>query len=148
MGLCKQENIAVAQALNAIDLDTIFTDGVLFNFFEIIGKKKELEQLSIFLSERKKRLEDIQSEFTTWMLFSPDLDEASRKSFADSHYKNAEENVFFRNEPYRIKQNIIVEFIKLLDFFSEIYGSYEIGKDQEIIFTYPNDLSIFCQNNW
>lgn len=142
MEFCKQESIAVEQAFNAVDLDSIFTDDVLFNFFKIIDKKKKLEQLSIFLDESEKKTEEIHSEYIEWMLFSSDLNEAFRKSFADSHYRTAEEKEFLRREPYKIKKNIVGEFIKLLDFFSVIYGSYERGKNQEIICTYSNDLSI------
>lgn len=140
MELSKQEIKAVDRAFNEVELDKAFTDEVLFNFFNIIDKKKKLERLLVFLDESEKRTEGNYSEFATWMLSSPDVDEISCKNFADAYYKAPEEKKFFRQEPYRIKKNIVQEYITFLDFLSKAYGSYGRGEDAQILFTNDKDL--------
>lgn len=140
MDVCNQENMALVQALNAVELDKVFTEEVLFNFFNIVEKKKKLEKLSLFVDESAQRTENIYSEYVTWALSSPELDEMSRKNFAQAITRSPEQKKFFRQEPYRIKKNIIQEYIVFLDFLSKAYGSYWMGEEGQILFNNDKDL--------
>lgn len=139
MDLYKQENMALVQALNEVELDKAFTEKVVFNLFNIIEKKKKLEKLSLFLDESAQRTEDIYSEYVTWALFSPELDETSRKNLAAAISTSPEQKKFLRQEPYRIKKNIVQQYIIFLDFLSKAYGSYGLGKDGRILFNNDQD---------
>ncbi len=139
----KQENRAIAHAFNKLELDKIFTDEVLFNFLNIIEKKKELEKLSPFLDETAKRIEDIHSECLTWAASSPEIKGDFLKGFAKGLFKSSEENKFLRQESYRIKKSIVQEYIKLLDFLSKAYGSYGRGTDGQIVLANDSDLQTF-----
>lgn len=145
--LSLQEGEAVEKAINEVELDKIFSDEVLLNFFNIIDKKKKLERLLIFLEESAKRTEDIYSEFATWVLFSSDVDEVSRKNFAKAYYRTPEEKKFLRQEPYRIRKSIAQAYIKLLNFLSEIYGTYSKEANGQIIFANDNDLQAFSSHD-
>lgn len=140
MDLYKQENMALVQAFEEVDLDGIFTEKVLCNFFNIIEKKKKLEKLSLFVDESSQRTENIYSDYVKWVLSSPELDEMSRKNFVNAISTSPEQKKFFRQEPYRIKKNIVQEYIIFLDFLSKAYGSYGIGEDGRILFNNDKDL--------
>ena len=140
MDLYKQENMALVQAFNEVELDKVFTEEVLFNFFNIVEKKKKLEKLSLFVDESAQRTEDIYSEYVTWVLSSPELDEMSRKNLTKAISTSPEQKKFFRQEPYRFKKNIVQEHIIFLDFLSKAYGNYGIGEDGRILFNNDKDL--------
>ena len=135
----KQENTAVLQAFDEVELEKVFTEEILFNFFNIITKKNQLERLSLFLDESANRTENIHSEYVTWILSSPEVDEVTRRNFADAISTSPEKKKFFRQEPYRIKKNIVREYITFLNFLSKAYGSYGIGENGGIAFTNEKD---------
>ena len=141
--LFNQEHMAVLQAFNQVELDKAFTEEVLFNFFNIIEKKKNLEQLLCFLDESAKRVEDIYSEYVTWVLSSPEVDEGSRQNFAKAISTSHEEKKFLRQEPYRIRKDIALEYIKYFDFFSKIFGTYGVGAEGQILFASEHDFLVW-----
>jgi hypothetical protein len=136
----KQETRTCAQAIK--EIGSIYTDEVIFDFLKISEKKKKLEKLSVFIDESEKRAEKVQSDYMTWISTSSDIDDISRKFLLETHYKNAEKNEFFRKETYKVKKNIVQELIKLLDFLSKIYGTYEKGENLYILCANNRDLSI------
>lgn len=140
MDFYKQESLALLQASNEVELNKIFTEEVLFNFDNIIEKKKQLEKLLVILDESAHRTENIYSDYVTWVLYSPDLDEMSRKNLAQAISTSPDEKRFLRQEPYRIKKNIIQEYINFLDFMSKAYGSYEIAENGGISFIDDEDV--------
>ncbi|HNA61577.1 MAG TPA: hypothetical protein PKW79_00670 [Rhabdochlamydiaceae bacterium] len=142
MRLSQEENLRVIEAVNEVEINKVLTDDTLFSFQNIILKKKQLKRLLDFLDESAQRIEDIHLEFTTWMISSSDLNEASRKEFADTYYKTAEEKKFIRQEPYRIQKEIIQECIQLLDYLCKIYGAYRKDLQGRVIFDNDKDLKI------
>lgn len=136
----KQEAKATAQAIK--EVGNVFTDDVFFDFLQIVDKKKKLEKLSVFIDESEKRAEKAQSDYKTWISTSTDIDEISRKFLLETHYKNAEKNEFFRKETHKAKKKLTQELIKLLDFLSRIYGTYEKGENPRIVCTNDQDVSI------
>jgi hypothetical protein len=100
---------------------------------KLIDKKKKLEKLSAFIEESEKRATQTQSDYKRWLSSSLDIDDISRKYLFETHYKNAEKNEFFRKETYKSKKKLTQELIKLLDFLSKIYGTYEKGDNPQIV---------------
>jgi|GEM_PF-5103452 hypothetical protein len=142
----KQEEGAVVRALNEVGLHKIHTDEVIFNFLNIIKKKKELEILSLFLVEAEKRIEDIHSEYVTWGRSSAEVEKGyCLKGFATGLFKSSEEKKFPRQEFYRIRRSIVQEYIKFLSFLSKAYGNYEKADGQIVLYD-GNDLQTFSSH--
>jgi len=139
----KQEATAAAQAFKDVGLDNLSLTDVCFDLLKIVDTKKKLERYSTFLDEMAKREDNARSEFKEWLLTSPDLDELVRKPLLDGHYEYSEKTKSINEELYKIKNNIICEYIKLLDFLSKIYGTYKKGKNPQILFSNERDLSIY-----
>lgn len=141
--LFNQEHRAVVQAFNEVELNKTFTEEILFNYFNLIEKKKKIEQLLLFLDESSRRVEDIYSEYVTWVLSSPEVDEGSRQNFAKAISTASEEKKLLRQEPYRIKKDITQEYINFLGFFSKIYGTYAIDANGQILFASNKDFLVW-----
>ncbi len=134
----KQETIAGVQAFNEVDLEHI-ADDVFFDLSKIVDKKKKLERLSVFLSESEKRAERAYSDYNTWLASSSELDEFLRQYILEGSLPYREKGAAFRKESFRIKKNLVGEFAKLFDFLSEIYGTYQRGKDPLILCSNDQD---------
>lgn len=129
----KQETMAGIQAFKEVNLNSVFTDDVFFDLLKIVDKKKKLERLSTFLDESEKRAEKAYLDYKTWLTSSLDLDEALRKPILEGSRQYSEKGTFFRKESFKVKKNLVREFIKLFDFLSKIYGTYQKGEDPLIL---------------
>lgn len=135
----KQEERAVMRALSKIEVYKIHTDEVIFNFLNIIKKKKELEAFSLFVIEAEKRIEDIHSECVAWGRALVEVERGALKAFATALCKSSEKKKCLRQECYRIQRDFVQEYIKFLSFLSQAYGNYE-KVDGQIVFYDENDL--------
>ncbi|MGH2613025.1 MAG: hypothetical protein ACRDFB_08275, partial [Rhabdochlamydiaceae bacterium] len=134
----KQETIAGVQAFKEVDLENI-PDDVFFDLIKIVDKKKKLERLSTFLDESEKRAEKAYSDYKTWLTSSPELDEFLRQHILEGSHQYGEKGAAFRKEFFKIKKNVVCEFIKMFDFLSKIYGTYQKGKDPLILCSNDQD---------
>jgi hypothetical protein len=134
----KQEAIAIDEAFKEIDLNSIFTDEVMFDLEKIAEKKQKLEELSITLDKSERRMEDVQSEMIRWLV-STEMDE-SHETFAEYYYKATREDEFMIMQLYNIKRKIVHEYIHFLDFLSQIYGNYEREGDYGFVCNDLNDV--------
>lgn len=143
MDLYKQENIAIEQAFNELELDSFFREELLFNFCRMVEKIKKFEKLSLFLDESAQRIEDIYSEYLMWVSTSPEVDALSRKHLLKASSTSSDEKKFFRQASYRIQKNIVQECITLLNLLTKIYGNYWIGENDQIIFINDKDSQVW-----
>jgi hypothetical protein len=144
MEFSKQENKAIVQAFYEIDLNSSFTDEVLFSFERLIEKKKKFKELFIALIESKETVLKRESEIIRWVLFSPDIDMDSRKSFGYWYYMaSPEESIFVRKESFNVRERIVWEYINFFDFLSKIYGTYERTQNHEMMFGTAKDAAIW-----
>lgn len=130
----EEEQRAILQAFNEVEFNEFFTKKVLLNFRNIVAKKKQLERLLLFLNESANRTERVYSEWITWILTSPEINELTRKDLKKITSGSAEEKKFFRQEPYRINKSIVQQFIMALDFLLKTYGSYTMEEGGQVVF--------------
>jgi len=134
---------AINKSWDEMEIDKLFTDEVLFNFFNIVDRRKKLERLLILLDESEKRSADAYSEFEKWVKSPANVNNIFRKSYFEPSCKLEEKESFLLFEPYRIYKNLVQTYIKLLSFLSTVYGTYELGVDNIITFNFDEDSEVY-----
>lgn len=141
MDSSKQAIQAVNQTIQEVGY--LLGEEVLLDLMKIFEKKKKLEKLSIILDESEKKEEWALSYYKTWLSESSDIDERSRKFLLKTHYEQVEKYNSFRTKEYLIRKKFIKESLQLLNFLSGIYGTYEKGKDLQVLFANEEDAHTF-----
>lgn len=135
--------LVIEKTAESIHWEEVFASDMLLDFSAILDKKKRLKEYLTLLRETFQEVDDTYSKFITWVTTSSDINEVFRQDFKKGFDEAVEKKKEWKQELYRISEDICEENIKLLDFFIGIYGSYEQDADGSLTFAEEDDLEIY-----